>query len=549
MLLSRYFTRCWFVAFIAFLWTAEIKADITLTFGDNANDNKEVSELITKNAKATSAIQAFRRGDLRGCEALLNEAYKDSTDLPKVDVMMGRLLIQNGQYMEAMARLENYLRTNDQDPEAHASLGEIGLRTGRLSDAWLQFRESLILLGNSTLSKSRRDDFTTRLTQLRAETAEARGDLDTAEKLFQELEKLIPKSGYPLWAQGRLQVRKDKLTQGFELLTKARERDKNLPQPELTMAMAVSGSTDPDKLKIAEKWFQDGIKKTESVTGANWFEYAKWLLSQDRADAARTLIKNSGQFRESFGMKFLDAYSLRFSDKIQEAELAFSALHDANPADPQVSDQLALILIDSPDQGKKLRAQQLAQTNLRRAPSEESAIATYAWIEFRLGTVDVADRILSELAARGPIGPQSAYYIGRILDAAGRTDEATGLFDVAVNTAGLFVQRNTTRELVKARKAKIPDGKKNAEAKGQGPDGSKKSSDPPAMKQDGKANDAKASTTPAKSDASSSKSTSQPETAKAKGQPETAKATEKSGGDSAKSSATTPPSVTPSAKK
>ncbi len=39
--------------------------------------------------------------------------------------MMARLLIQNGQFVEAMSRLENYLRTNEADPEAHASLGEI----------------------------------------------------------------------------------------------------------------------------------------------------------------------------------------------------------------------------------------------------------------------------------------------------------------------------------------------------------------------------------------------------------------------------------------
>jgi predicted Zn-dependent protease len=517
----RFNPLCFFVAFVALGWIAESKADISLTFGDNANENKEVSELVTKNAKASSAIVAFRRGDLRSCEALLNEAYKDSTDLPKVDVMMARLLIQNGQYMEAMIRLENYVRTNDQDPEAHASLGEIGLRTGRLSDAWLQFREALILIGNSSLSKARRDDFGTRLTQLRAETAEARGDVETAEKLFQELEKLLPKSGYPLWAQGRIQVRKDKLNEGFELLKKARERDKNLSQPELTMAMAVSSSMDPEKVKTAEKWFQDGIKQKDSVSASNWFEYAKWLLTQDRAEAARTLIKASGpEIRDSFGMKFLDAYALRFLGKVQEAELAFSELHDVNPSDPQIADQLALILIDSADQGKKLRAQQLAQTNLRRAPTEESAIATYAWIEFRLGTVDVADRIMSELAARGPIGPQTAYYIGRILDAAGREYEAAGLYDVAVNSAGLFVQRSATRELVKERKAKYEEMKKKAEEKGKTPASGKatdkKSTQPPAEKKEGQSKTAdskKADATekPAAADAKSSTKSGSPE--------------------------------------
>jgi tetratricopeptide (TPR) repeat protein len=438
------------------LFSGRLLADVSLTFGSDANENKEVSELVTKNAKATSAIAAFKRGDLRLCEELLNEAYKDSKDLPKVDVMMSRLLIQKGQYMDALIRLENYIRNHDQDVEAHASLGEIALRTGRLSDAWLQFREAMTLLGNSGLSKARREDFMMRLTQLRAETAEARNDLETAEKLYQELVKLLPKAGYPVWAQGRIQVVKEKLDEGMVLLKRAKELDKNLPQPELEMAKALAASAKEDRDKLAEEWFKKALLQTETSTIMNWFDFANWLLVHDRPEDARSLLKKAPEeFRQNPMMKFLDAFALRYLGKNQEAEMALSELHDANPGMPEVTDQLALLLIESPDQGKKVRAQQLALTNVRRSPNDENAIATYGWIELKLGTTDVANRIFGELGARGTANPQTLYYIGRWLEQAGMEIEALVAFEAAVKNNGHFVQRATMRENVKERRAKL----------------------------------------------------------------------------------------------
>ncbi len=120
----------------------------------------------------------------------------------------------------------------------------------------------MTLIPNANLSKARRDDFTTRLTQLRAETAEAKNDIPTAEKLYQELEKLLPKSGYPIWAQGRIKVLNQQLDEGYQFLKRARELDSKLPQPELTMAQVVINSSIADRENVTEKWFREGIRQS-----------------------------------------------------------------------------------------------------------------------------------------------------------------------------------------------------------------------------------------------------------------------------------------------
>jgi tetratricopeptide (TPR) repeat protein len=444
-------------------------ADVALTFGSDIAENKEVSAMVSSNTKLTSAIQAFQQGNFGLCEQLLIEAAKDSKDLPAVDLMLSRMLLNSGRYQDALVRLESYSRKNDKDAEAHASLGEVALRSGRFSDAWLQFREAMTLLPSSNLSKARKEDFTLRLTQLRAETAEGRGDFDAAKQLYEELQKLLPKSGYPLWSLGRLLVAQDKMDEGFDLLKKAKALTSDLPQPELQMANAIanSGMEEEKRIKLAQEWYKKSLLASETSGYQNWFDFASWFLKVDRPEDARLLISKADKdFSSKPAMKFLDAFALRYLGKNQESELALSELLDETPGIPEAMDQLALLLIESPDQGKKVRAQQLAQSNLQRAPNYENAMATYAWIEYRLGNVAVANQVFGEILTRGTSNPQVCYYLGRWLDSMKAPEESVvQAYELAVQLPGYCVQRAGLRKTAKDRREQLERKKKAAESK------------------------------------------------------------------------------------
>ena len=109
-------------------------------------------------------------------------------------------------------------------------------------------------------------------------------------------------------------------------------------------------------------------------------------------------------------------------------------------------DQLALVLVESGDEGKRARAQQLSEANLRMTPNSKTVIATAAWVQFRLGSVDVADRMLGELASKVALSPQSAYYVAQLLKSKGKEADAKSVLEATVKSPGIFVQRAKVKE-------------------------------------------------------------------------------------------------------
>lgn len=441
------------------MWTTTTAADADLlVFGTDSSKSTELSDLVSKNASAQSAIAAFVKGDLLECERLLTEASKNSTDLPAVNVMISRLLMANGKYSEALTRLEFYLMKGTKDAEAHATLGEIAYLSGRYSDAWLQFREAFTIVNDPSTkySQARKDAFITQLLRLRAQTAEQRQDIESAEKLYKELEKNLPKAGFPLVAQARILISRSETSKGAELLRRARKLDETVPQPELQIALMLAQNE--KNYAETEKWFQDGIKATETVTNLNWAEYMKWLLTKGRAKEVRFFFQKApAKFQSDRLLRFLDALALRCLGKADEAEKNFLVLHRENTDDIDTSDQLALIWAESNDPSKKKKAQEMSQANLRRAQEDENAIATVGWVELKLGRLDEAEKYFGKLTARGTGSPQTIYYVACLLEARNRKDEAIILYKKALELPGLFVQRDEI--------AKLYDGNKKPAAK------------------------------------------------------------------------------------
>ena len=130
----------------------------------------------------------------------------------------------------------------------------------------------------------------------------------------------------------------------------------------------------------------------------------------------------------------------------------FSSLHQSNPDDIEAADQLALVLAEQPDEGKRARAAQISETNLRRAPQVETTVATAAWIQFKLGSVDTADRMLGELARQTSVSPQTAFYIAELLKHRGKSEDAKRVLETAVQAPGIFVNRQKVKEELKASK-------------------------------------------------------------------------------------------------
>jgi hypothetical protein len=78
---------------------------------------------------------------------------------------------------------------------------------------------------------------------------------------------------------------------------------------------------------------------------------------------------------------------------------------------------------------------------LRKASEIENTVATAAWVRFKLGSVDIADQLLTGLASKISISPQTGYYVAEVMKAKGNFLNARQVLEASVKTPGLFVER------------------------------------------------------------------------------------------------------------
>ncbi len=413
----------------------------------NQPEVKSVPIEQTRLADLQPAIDAFKQGD----QAKFKEAYQaaegKSDTLPHLSVFLAKLQIEAGRVDLAFNTLEQHLMASPSDPEGYLALGEIALRSNRLTDAWLQFQHTEALIAQGELRPSRLPLIQLGLIELMAETAERRQQFAEAKKMWDQMLALKPELPLAVWRLGRLKVMQGELDAGVEAMRKAYAKDNKLPCPELVAALMMAEKQDKP---IAEKWFQEAIKanKTDAV---RWTEYFKWLLLNDRAaDVQKTIAKLSAETMANRNLRFLKGVTARYTGDLQTAELVFAELHRESPDDLEAADQLALVLVENADEGKRARAFQLSESNLRKAPNQEGTIATAAWVQFKLGDIDVADRLLGQLAAQTALSPQTAYYVSEVLKARGKTEEARQVLKAAVESPGIFPAREVAkRELAK----------------------------------------------------------------------------------------------------
>ena len=397
----------------------------------------------------TEAVGAYRAGNPAEFERLLTEAIKSSTDLPSKEILTAWILMDSGRFPDAIALLEVYVRSNGQDPLAYMTFGEIALRSGRWTDAWIQLQQAKLLAASKPVLESRKESFETRLLQLLAEAAERRHQWTKSIELYKQCMQRDPKAAFPLVALSRIRIAQGDVAAAIKSLSEAKKLDNKLPQPELALALQLAQGPGWQE---SETWFQSGLKAPDSSV-ANWIEYARWLLLHDRPEEIATVFdslkEEDNKLRD---IRFLRGLTARFLGSLQEAETMFSSLHQSNPDDIEAADQLALVLAEQPDEGKRARAAQISETNLRRAPQVETTVATAAWIQFKLGSVDTADRMLGELARQTSVSPQTAFYIAELLKHRGKSEDAKRVLETAVMAPGIFVNRQKVKEELKASK-------------------------------------------------------------------------------------------------
>ncbi|XZE19349.1 tetratricopeptide repeat protein [Pirellulaceae bacterium SH449] len=423
--------------------TANLLADITAGGGAGASQTAVAD---AKPNPLAPAIAAFERQDYAEFQRQFAMASV-YLPLPADEVFWCRLLAERGAFPQAIQLLETYQKSHPDDPEAYMTFGLIAMKSGRWTDAQLQFEHAESLIQQGKLPGERNSAVVPGLIQLRAEVAVQKQQYELAEQLFTKLQELQPDDLLPTWRCGQVKVMAGKLEEGLEQMKLARTTKTDLPCPQFTAAMTLvqlrPWFTDPEAAKIIERQFRESVRNDRDDP-VKWREYLKWLLILDRHDDLLTYLEAAPEsVKKTRDAVLLQAITLRAKQDFPLAETMLEDLLATYPDDVEISDQLILVLLQSTDQEKRSRAKAMAEANLERFPDIENMIATAGWAVLCFEEKEKAEQLFSKLVARGALSAQSAYFVGKWFEKEGRDQEARSVFQSAIRTAGIFPERKS----------------------------------------------------------------------------------------------------------
>ena len=396
------------------------------------------------------AIVRFGNGDFNGAHELLIQSKQKDPQLAPAQMMLAQLFLLSNQGALARSSLEDAVKEHPEDPEAYLILGDLAYRDGRQASSELLFGRALELINGYDQNPHRKRSMQVRAFAGVSALAESREKWELAKIQLNEWIGVDPENANAHTRLGRALFHLQDYKGAYAAFQKVYEFDPQLPRPEISMALlysAVDRMENAKKLmKLAGERAPDDLKTRLAV--AQWYiEKGMLQEAKEHADEAWKQDENSLQ------AKILVGLVARFQNDHEAAETAFEAAHLQEPSNFAAVNQLALTLIDQPDEQKRRRATEYAQMNSLRHSNVQQAIGreatvTLAWVLFQLQRKPESVRAIQSALRAGGVSPESAFLAARILHDQGRPETARQLLEPLIERGSMFPNRDKAEQLL-----------------------------------------------------------------------------------------------------
>jgi tetratricopeptide (TPR) repeat protein len=407
-----------------------------------------VSDPGTKYADVDEAIKRFTNRDPLGAQQFLEAALRKNPNLPPVDLLLAKMYILSGDSASALASLEKTATDNPTDPEPYLILGDQAISAGQTIQAEALYEKAIELVDLFKGNEKRKRSFVIRGRTGRSLVAERRKDWATAVADLQALLKVDPDNAAAHYRLGRALFMQKKFQEGNAEFAKAAQLDKNLPNASVAAALLYEQLGMRSEAKTA---FENAVKANRSdVKTLN--AYAQWLLATgDLARAEQALRAAREAAPEDLDALVLSGVAARMGKKLKPAEDYFVAALRLSPSNAAVINQLALLLVEQPDEDKRQRAMEFARINAMLQPNSAESNITLAWVLYQVGNTRDAEVALRKGLAARNMSPDSNYLVAKILADQNRPDVAKQFLTAALEnpSGGLSVLRAEAEELQK----------------------------------------------------------------------------------------------------
>jgi tetratricopeptide (TPR) repeat protein len=428
--------------------TAEAQVTAKTLVGKAVSDDSQYKEI-------TSAIERFGNRDLDGCAAILERARNNNSKLPPPGVMMAMLWLSANQLAPARAALEETAVKFPGDPEPYLMLADLAFQERQVTDSSVLFDRATQLTAAFAENPKRKRDFEIRCHAGTAAVAEARGQWETAQRQLTAWLALDPDNAGAHFRLGNVLFRIGKETEALDEFKQARKLDANALQPELALARLYD---ETKKRDVAKKWIELALKAAPDDP-AVLLASAQWYLGQNdlkmaQAIADRVLTLDA----KSLDGRIVRGVIARVARDYATAEKFFNEAHVQSPGNFAASNSLALVLIESPDKAAQQRAVEMAEANAARyredSPQQINAITSLAWVYYKLGRREDAEKILDQIARNNALTSDGAYYVAKLLADRGEKDRARAILEEVLTNEAVFATRPDASDLLTKLKVK-----------------------------------------------------------------------------------------------
>lgn len=397
----------------------------SLSAGDPEQSHREVVQ------KARAALE---RRDLAAAREAL-APLGSLPDLPHPEILLAELLLGQGLVVDARNVLEQLGGKQPNRPDLYLAFARLAMREQRWFEGWTLARageaSDAVELWNPEYARKVQDQ----LRLARAKCCEGRGDWTAARDIYKSLLDAGAKSPDILGGLGRASFHLGDVQAATEYFEKLQAADLNADSPQLLLAQLYVGASQPAE---AEAAYQAALRDSDpDVAARARLELARWLITNNRpADARQALATQFDAQDSERERQYLLGLIARMEGRLADAQSVFGRLHRDDPSNLAISNQLALVLVQSDDESLRSRALQIAQANVRNQDKSAELWATLGWVQLRLGDRRAAEHSLAMATKLGPLTRDTLYYLREFKRTVGDTSSAEAVDKALAEATG-----------------------------------------------------------------------------------------------------------------
>lgn len=395
------------------------------------------------------AIKRFKNRDQLSARTFLERAVQKNPKLPPVGILIAKMQGLAGNGNAVRAALEQAVQEDSaNDPEPYLLLAEDALNGGRTIEAEALFDKAGALIEGYDANAKRKRRFIIRAYRGSAEIAQRRRDWQAAESDLQKWLEQDPEDAAALNRLGQVLFMLERPREGYEAFVKAKGINDSGPNPYVSAALMYSRlDKEAEAMEAFKKAFEESPADETALVA-----YAQALVKAGKMSQAASVLKSArDQAPESLNVWLLSGVTARINGEMDVAENHLMTALGLAPSNRDALNQLAQLLIDSPDATDRARALQFANVNAQLHQNNPDVNMTLTWALLQNGQAERANTALRAAIQGGSLSPDGNFLLAKILAARNDNENARKVLESALkNDQGIFVQKAQAEALLES---------------------------------------------------------------------------------------------------